>query len=322
MLTRALIALALTALGVFGWQWATHTEVRDWLVITSYVLIYAALALVQGALSSDSRSSPTHGRATPMPVSGPIRALGVYGLSTVWTVSQSLALLNPRQMMQTIRQIRGNRQAAGRLPSSPPEHQATAVLYSLPFEGEWVVMNGGLSKEDSHSWEILAQRYAHDFVVADADLARHSARGNRVGDYFSYDQPVLASADGVVIATESGIRDAPLVGWGFCDFLARSFIGNYILIQHAESEFALYAHLVRDSITVESGSRVTRGQCIGRCGHSGHSSEPHLHFHVQDRADLFSGLGKPVRFGPAVIDNEEVTETFLRPAMRVASKRN
>ena len=34
----------------------------------------------------------------------------------------------------------------------------------------------------------------------------------------------------------------------------------------------------------------------GPIGHTGHSTEPHLHFHLQDSADLFRGMGLPVRF--------------------------
>ena len=45
----------------------------------------------------------------------------------------------------------------------PDIEYCPAVQYSLPFEGEWVVINGGVTKETSHSWEIPTQRYAYDF---------------------------------------------------------------------------------------------------------------------------------------------------------------
>lgn len=37
--------------------------------------------------------------------------------------------------------------------------------YSLPFEGEWAVVNGCYTKEFSHSWNIPTQRYAYDFLI-------------------------------------------------------------------------------------------------------------------------------------------------------------
>ena len=45
MLIRTLLALALTALVVLGWEWVMGTEVRGWLVVLVYVLAYAVLGL-------------------------------------------------------------------------------------------------------------------------------------------------------------------------------------------------------------------------------------------------------------------------------------
>lgn len=39
------------------------------------------------------------------------------------------------------------------------------MKYALPFSGEWVVANGGVTEKNSHSWEIPTQRYAYDFVT-------------------------------------------------------------------------------------------------------------------------------------------------------------
>jgi len=114
-----------------------------------------------------------------------------------------------------------------------------------------------------------------------------------------------------VVAVEDRIGDAPLVGWGVCDFTARNFIGNHVVIRHAEGEYALYAHLIGGSVTVAPGDVVEAGQVIGRCGHSGHSSEPHLHFHVQDSPDLFEGMGLPVTFLDVALDGVSHAEARL-----------
>jgi murein DD-endopeptidase MepM/ murein hydrolase activator NlpD len=60
---------------------------------------------------------------------------------------------------------------------------------------------------------------------------------------------------------------------------------------------------VRGSVLVTIGPHVTRGQQIGRCGHSGFSTEPHLHFHAQDREDFYSSAGVPVVFADLVVDS-------------------
>ncbi|MBD3222320.1 peptidoglycan DD-metalloendopeptidase family protein [bacterium] len=191
------------------------------------------------------------------------------------------------------------------------------MVYSLPFRGEWLVYNGGRTPRSSHSWDVLGQRFALDLVVADADLRRHAGRGTRPEQYFCHGRDILAAADGEVIAVEDRVRTAPLLGWGFCDITARSFVGNHVVIRHADEEFALYAHLIRGSLTVRPGDRVARGEIIGRCGHTGHSSEPHLHFHVQDTADLFEGMGRPVRFSALEVDGAPVDEAYLVAGNRV-----
>jgi murein DD-endopeptidase MepM/ murein hydrolase activator NlpD len=62
-------------------------------------------------------------------------------------------------------------------------------------------------------------------------------------------------------------------------------------------EFALLAHLRRGSVRVRTGQRVRAGTLLGLCGNSGNTSEPHLHFHVQDRAKLFGAArGLPATF--------------------------
>jgi murein DD-endopeptidase MepM/ murein hydrolase activator NlpD len=145
-------------------------------------------------------------------------------------------------------------------------------------------------------------------------------RGTRPEEYHCHGASILAAADGTVVATEDRIHTAPLVGWGVCDFLARSFLGNHVMIHHAEGEFALYAHLSRGSVLVRPGDRVARGQPLGRCGHTGHSTEPHLHFHLQDSPDPFAGMGLPIRFEALEVDGVPSGEAHLTAGQRVRSE--
>lgn len=58
--------------------------------------------------------------------------------------------------------------------------------------------------------------------------------------------------------------------------------GNAIIIEHANSEYSLVAHLRNNSILVEVGDTVETGEMIAQCGNSGASDMPHLHFHVMN----------------------------------------
>jgi murein DD-endopeptidase MepM/ murein hydrolase activator NlpD len=58
--------------------------------------------------------------------------------------------------------------------------------------------------------------------------------------------------------------------------------GNMVVIRHGEGEYSLFAHFKQNSIRVRIGDKVTSGQTIGLLGNSGNSTEPHLHFQMQN----------------------------------------
>jgi hypothetical protein len=166
--------------------------------------------------------------------------------------------------------------------------------YRLPFQGWWWVGNGGPDPETSHSWELLGQRYAYDFLIRDEEGKTHRGSGRRPEDYYAFGAPVCAPADGVVVAVQNRHRDCP---WpGLLDPLAWSIVGNYVLIRHEGGEYSLLAHLKRGSVRVRPGQWVRAGEVVGECGNSGHSTEPHLHFQFLDRPNLFLGLSLPIPF--------------------------
>ena len=255
------------------------------------------------------------------PTSGPIGRFGPYGLVATFSSTQLLCLFNPFQVVELLRQVAGNATLAGREKRSGDDGRSyeTQVVYTLPFDGEWLVANGGATPKTSHSWDILGQRFALDFVQANDAFRTHNDRGTKAEEYFCYDREIRAAAGGTVVRVEDRVRQA-FLGWGVCDFTARSFVGNHVLVEHAEREFGLYAHLVRGSVTVALGDRVDRSQVLGRCGHTGHSTEPHLHFHLQDSAELFQGMGLPVRFSLLFVDGESADGVLLTAGNRVRSR--
>ena len=56
---------------------------------------------------------------------------------------------------------------------------------------------------------------------------------------------------------------------------------NLIRILHDDGSMALYGHLRLESSRVTPGTRVKRGQRIGKSGNTGFSTGPHLHFVIQ-----------------------------------------
>lgn len=219
-------------------------------------------------------------------------------LSLLWLLALVEILANPRRLWQSLQQIAGipyiYLSHRFRLPN--PETHKSPIAYSLPFEGEWVVVNGGTDRRSSHSWGIPTQRYAYDFLIMDREGKTHHGDPTRVESYYCYGKNILAPADGIVVAVGAGQRDSRTFGNGKVDPTATDVLGNYTIIDHGEGEFSFIGHLQPGSMAVVVGQEVCRGEVLGRCGNSGNTSEPHVHFHVQDGKGVFASAGLPVAF--------------------------
>jgi len=280
-----------------------------WLRLLNLLFLWPPLRSLARTLYRRASGEEGEAGAAALPEPPPAPVAG--GKALLWariSASTFLLFVWPPALAGQVLQYVGDRRAAPRAVADASCYRQQ-VRYSLPFrapvEGDWYVFNGGIDEGTSHSWDVVAQRYAYDFVVVADDALRRwreGTGGRDLGDYLCHGEPILAPADGVVAAVGDGIRDAPRPGTGWLDPLAGHIAGNHITIEHAEGEYSFLAHLIPGSITVGVGERVSRGQQIGRCGNSGNSSEPHLHFQVQDRADFFEAAGLPVAFDGVSVD--------------------
>jgi murein DD-endopeptidase MepM/ murein hydrolase activator NlpD len=163
--------------------------------------------------------------------------------------------------------------------SSIPVPSRNAVRLRLPFDGEWVVISGGddPSKNDHTASGFACEARALDFAIRDSSGALCRRLGARNEDYYCYNQPIVAPADGVVCVVVDGVPDNRP---GSINPTAAA--GNTVLIRHVVREYSVFCHLRPGSITVKVGDRVTTGQTLGRCGNSGNAASPHLHFHLMN----------------------------------------
>lgn len=230
-------------------------------------------------------------------------------------ISSFLMFLNPLLNWQSIIQLIG--QLSLRLKNK--KVQETKNKYSLPFLGKWCAINGGTSKENSHSWDILTQRFAYDFVIVNNIKESFNKNPNIIENYYCYNQPLLAVQDGVVVDVRNNVKDYQTVGNYSVDWKTRHIAGNYITIEHDNGEFSFYAHLKRNSMKVKKGDVVKKGQHIANCGNSGNSTEPHLHFQIMNHKDFFFGKSLIIKF-ENVINEMKTKIDFVEKDMIVENK--
>ncbi len=106
-------------------------------------------------------------------------------------------------------------------------------------------------------------------------------RNTHLGGMF-YAVDIAADIGSAVVAGRAGevvfvIDEFPDLGCYLPELEARS---NIVVIRHDDGSEALYGHLMRGSIKVVPGERVSAGGLIARVGNSGMTSVPHLHVHV------------------------------------------
>ena len=156
----------------------------------------------------------------------------------------------------------------------------------LPFKGEWSVTWGGDTKEQNYHVESLAQKNAFDILIKDEQGATHKGTGEFNEDYYAFGKELYAPCDGEVVLVVDGVKD------NIPGVLNPIYIpGNTVIIKTANGEFAFFAHFKQNSIVVKQGQKVSSGALLGLCGNSGNSSEPHLHFHLQNVEDMTKATG-------------------------------
>lgn len=168
-------------------------------------------------------------------------------------------------------------------PSNAPQPTAPAPgTLRLPVDGEWRVFR-------THYNNTKDQSSAVDLVVN----APYPRGPRPLNEFPTYGQPVVADGPGVVVLLVDGVPDNALGTSNFYDAH-----GNYLVIDHQDGTFSLFAHLKTGSMRVRIGERVSAGQPIGACGNSGRSSMPHLHWQVMDHPHAHVARGIPIPMSP------------------------
>jgi murein DD-endopeptidase MepM/ murein hydrolase activator NlpD len=145
---------------------------------------------------------------------------------------------------------------------------------------------------------VTPEMFAIDFAqVVGGRL--YSGDGAQNSDYFAYGAPIHSATAGRVVTTIDNRPEVPpQVPLDENPTIRRpvDFNGNAVVIRVRRGVYAAYVHLQPGSVRARRGQRIRRGQVIGRLGNSGNTSAPHLHFGIQDRADILTSNALPFEF--------------------------
>lgn len=179
------------------------------------------------------------------------------------------------------------------------DYQDSTKLH-LPFNGSWIVLQGGRTVYDNSYAASDDNRYTVSFMTL-KDGSAYENDGRKNTDYYCYGQPVLSPAAGVVVQAAGNASDHP--PGHMPDIQSR---GNYVVIAHGNSEFSMIPYLKAGSLKVRNGQRVKQGDVIGECGNSGSSFAPHVEYSLQNTRGFPLPKTMPAQFVDYVADGKAV----------------
>lgn len=186
------------------------------------------------------------------------------------------------------------------------------VVVEFPLRGEnWMAVTTPAHRVPSHGTDMLGQRYAYDFLIVDqrrgvhfhpASTLRGELFGGRTRESYAWGATIHAPFDAEVVRAVDGMPEREWIhparelanmiknAVTFTPEKLPSILGNHVILR-AGDVYAALVHMAPGTVAVADGQRVHVGDVLGRVGHTGNSTSPHLHFQLMDSADPMTARG-------------------------------
>ncbi|MFN3340125.1 MAG: M23 family metallopeptidase [Dietzia sp.] len=184
----------------------------------------------------------------------------------------------------------------------------TVPVIAPPVRGDnWIALNGCCEPGFPHRSSVMSvngklnnsQRFALDWKRTNGQGEFYTGDRTSNESYVDYGADILAVADATVVSILDGMEaNAPGVLPASDPELAAGLTvenvdGNHVVLDLGGGVYAMYAHLISGSVTVEPGDTVTEGQVIGKLGNTGNANASHLHFQLMDGPSLLEADSLP-----------------------------
>ncbi len=184
-----------------------------------------------------------------------------------------------------------------------PKIERNTTKLALPFKEEWTIAWGGDTKELNYHIDNEAQKNAFDILITDHKGSSYKTDGIANEDYYAFGKELIAPCDGEIVLVVDGIKDN-IPGTPNPIYIP----GNTVIMKTHKNEYLFFAHFKQHSIVVKQGQKIKQGELIGLCGNSGNSTEPHLHFHVQNVEDINIATGVKCYFDKLQVNGQTIAD--------------
>ncbi|MFV0396084.1 MAG: M23 family metallopeptidase [Coprobacillaceae bacterium] len=194
------------------------------------------------------------------------------------------------------------------------------LVIEFPMRGEWLTPTTPAKQIPSHGTNRMGLRYAYDFLQVDwgnknkpfhnVNALRYLLFGVPLKRCYCWGQNIYAPGDGEIVSVIDDVFERPIVHWLVDSTIAiknaiffnenkddySKIAGNYIIMKYDTGVYLVFAHLQKNSIRVKLNEKIKKGTILGKIGHSGNSTSPHLHFQVMDHYNPAKAKGIPCVF--------------------------
>ena len=197
------------------------------------------------------------------------------------------------------------------------------MVVDLPLRGEWTALRTPADRIPSHGTDILGQRFAYDLIRYDRRPNEHDHPGGHLRRLligvptktcYGWGEPSTRRSMARSSRRTTGSRNAPVSirssnsAWrcGIAMTVKQddagliALAGNHVVLRASDAmardAHAVLAHMSTGSIATSPGQRVVAGDVLGRVGHTGNSTAPHLHFQLMDGPDARTARAIPCAF--------------------------
>jgi hypothetical protein len=146
----------------------------------------------------------------------------------------------------------------------PLERYESKAELLCPVKGRFMIVSGHDANEPhALGW---SQQHAYDIMSLGSSFGFARNEGRQNDEYFSWGQPVLAPADGVVVSSRNDVFDQPRPGvvdaklYETLPDPRSAYTGNTIVIDHGQGEYSALSHLQRGSVQVKSEAEAERDE--------------------------------------------------------------